>query len=164
MVKGYPQNSVTSVISVTIVTQEQHRGFGGHPRNAFVDIQTLCLQNTSAPKTKAIKININIDLHISQSESIIDSPKHLTHRCESTLDSFCPQKRKIPQIRPIALEWITSDSSKNLDSKKWISFDSLRKRIEEIIVLSRKSLLWNPKAQQEYPKTRQDMSNRIVQM
>ena len=61
-------------------------------------------------------------------------------------------------------EWITCDSSKNLDSKKWISSDSLRKKIEEIIVLSRKSLLWNPKAQQEYPKTRQNMSNRIVQM
>ena len=40
--KGYPQNSVISVISVTIVTQEQRGGLGVHPRNAFVDIQTLC--------------------------------------------------------------------------------------------------------------------------
>ena len=42
---GYPQNSVisvTSVIGVTIVTQELCRGLGDTPRNAFVDIQTLC--------------------------------------------------------------------------------------------------------------------------
>ena len=36
---GYPQNSV---IGVTIVTQELCRGLGDTPRNAFVDIQTLC--------------------------------------------------------------------------------------------------------------------------
>ena len=31
------------------------RGSGGHPRNAFVDIQTLCLQNMSATKTMTNK-------------------------------------------------------------------------------------------------------------
>ena len=42
MVKGYPKNSVTSVISVTIVTQEQRGGLGYAPRNAYVDDHMLC--------------------------------------------------------------------------------------------------------------------------
>ena len=63
------------------------RGSGVHPRNAFVDIQTLCLQNTSTPKRW--------------------------------------QTNPVPaQIRICSQEWITSDSSKNLDSKKWIGSDS----------------------------------------
>ena len=38
------------------------------------------------------------------------------------------QTNPIPaQIRICSQEWITSDSSKNLDSKKWISSDSLSK-------------------------------------
>ena len=39
---GYPQNSVISVISVTIVTQEQRGGLGVHPRNVHVDDHMLC--------------------------------------------------------------------------------------------------------------------------
>ena len=42
---GYPQNSVisvTSVIGVTIVTQELCRGSGVHPRNVHVDDHMLC--------------------------------------------------------------------------------------------------------------------------
>ena len=40
-----------TVIIVTSVT-ESEKGVWGFPRNAFVDIQTLCLQNTSTPPKK----------------------------------------------------------------------------------------------------------------
>ena len=50
--------------------------------------------------------------------------KYLTRRSESMIDSLCPQKRNVAKIQPIAPEWISLDSFKNLDSKKWISSDS----------------------------------------
>ena len=50
--------------------------------------------------------------------------KYLTRRSESMIDSLCPQKRNVAKIQPIVPEWISLDSSKNLDSKKWISSDS----------------------------------------
>ena len=50
--------------------------------------------------------------------------KYLTCRSESMIDSLCPQKRNVAKIQPIAPEWISLDSFKNLDSKKWISSDS----------------------------------------
>ena len=50
--------------------------------------------------------------------------KYLTRRSESMIDSLCPQKRNVATIQPIAPEWISLDSFKNLDSKKWISSDS----------------------------------------
>lgn len=40
--RTYPANSVISVISVTIVTQEQRGGLGVHPRNVHVDDHMLC--------------------------------------------------------------------------------------------------------------------------
>lgn len=50
--------------------------------------------------------------------------KYLTRRSESMIDSLCPQKRNVAKIQPIVPEWISLDSFKNLDSKKWISSDS----------------------------------------
>ena len=50
--------------------------------------------------------------------------KYLTRRSESMIDSLCPQKRNAAKIQPIVPEWISLDSFKNLDSKKWISSDS----------------------------------------
>ena len=50
--------------------------------------------------------------------------KYLTCRSESMIDSLCPQKRNVAKIQPIAPEWISLDSFKNLDSKKWINSDS----------------------------------------
>ena len=64
------------------------RGSGVHPRNAFVDIQTLCLQNMFPLKAGGNQ-------------------------------SGCAYKFVYTP------EWISLDSSKNLDSKKWISSDSL---------------------------------------
>ena len=51
------------------------RGSGVHPRNAFVDIQTLCLQNMSTPKTVTIKFDAHTNPYIPQSESTVDSLK-----------------------------------------------------------------------------------------
>lgn len=50
--------------------------------------------------------------------------KYLTRRSESMIDSLCPQTRNVAKIQPIVPEWISLDSFKNLDSKKWISSDS----------------------------------------
>ena len=50
--------------------------------------------------------------------------KYLTRWSESMIDSLCPQKRNVAKIQPIVPEWISLDSFKNLDSKKWISSDS----------------------------------------
>ena len=50
--------------------------------------------------------------------------KYLTRRSESMIDSLCPQTRNAAKIQPIVQEWISLDSFKNLDSKKWISSDS----------------------------------------
>ena len=46
------------------------RGSGVRPRNAFVDIQTLCLQNMSPPKAGAIKLDTRINSYMLQSESV----------------------------------------------------------------------------------------------
>ena len=70
MVKGYPQNSVISVICVTIVTQEQRGGLGYTPENAFVDIQTLCLQNMFLPKAGTIKPDTYTNSYMLQCESV----------------------------------------------------------------------------------------------
>ena len=64
------------------------RGSGVHPRNAFVDIQTLCLQNMFPLKAGGGN------------------------------QSGCAYKFVYTP------EWISLDSSKNLDSKKWIGSDS----------------------------------------
>ena len=64
------------------------RGSGVHPRNAFVDIQTLRLQNTSTPKTVTIKSDTHINSYMLQSESLLIHPKILTQKSESTLIHF----------------------------------------------------------------------------
>ena len=64
------------------------RGSGGHPRNAFVDIQTLCLQNMSTPKTVTIKLDAHTNPYIPQSESLLIHPKILTRKSESVLIHF----------------------------------------------------------------------------
>ena len=63
------------------------RGSGVHPRNAFVDIQTLCLQNAPTPR---------------RGDNQTGHPYKFVY----------------------APEWISLDSSKILDTKKWISSDS----------------------------------------
>ena len=60
-------------------------GLGGTPENAFVDIQTLCLQNTSTPKTVTIKPDTRINSYMLQSESVLIHPKILTRKRESVL-------------------------------------------------------------------------------
>ena len=60
------------------------RGSGVHPRYAFVDIQTLCLQNMSI-KTRAIKPDTHTNPYIPQSESVLIHPKILTRKSESVL-------------------------------------------------------------------------------
>ena len=64
------------------------RGAGVHPRNAFVDIQTLCLQNTSIPKTMTNKPDTRTNSYMLQSESLLIHPKILTRKSESVLIHF----------------------------------------------------------------------------
>ena len=45
-------------------------GLGDTPENAFVDIQTLCLQNTFPLKAGVIKADTHTNSHILQSESV----------------------------------------------------------------------------------------------
>ena len=45
-------------------------GLGYTPENAFVDIQTLCLQNMFLPKARAIKSDTHINSYKFQSESV----------------------------------------------------------------------------------------------
>ena len=45
-------------------------GLGDTPRNAFVDIQTLCLQNMFPLKAGVIKADTHTNSHILQSESV----------------------------------------------------------------------------------------------
>ena len=61
------------------------RGSGVHPRNAFVDIQTLCQQNMFPPKAGAIKSDTHINSYKFQSESVQIHPKILTRKSESVL-------------------------------------------------------------------------------
>ena len=64
------------------------RGSGVRPRNAFVDIQTLCLQNTSTPKTMTNKPDTRTNSYMLQSESLLIHPKILTRKSESVLIHF----------------------------------------------------------------------------
>ena len=79
-------------------------GVWGSPQKCVVDIQTLCLQNMFLQQTIATHPDARTKSYVSQRESTVDSP--------------CPQKRNSPWILPIAQEWITYDSSENLDWKK----------------------------------------------
>ena len=46
------------------------RESGVHPGNAFVDIQTLCLQNMSTLKMVSIKLDAHTNSYMLQSESV----------------------------------------------------------------------------------------------
>ena len=63
-------------------------GLGDTPENAFVDIQTLCLQNMSTPTTMAPTPDTRRFRIFSQSESLLIHPKILTQKSESTLIHF----------------------------------------------------------------------------
>ena len=56
--------------SASLSSRKNGGGSGVHPRNAFVDIQTLCLQNMSTTKTRAIKPDTHINSYMLQSESV----------------------------------------------------------------------------------------------
>ena len=58
------------------------QGFGVHPKNAFVNIQMLCSQNTFLQETIATHPDARTKSYISHRESTVDSP--------------CPQKRNSP--------------------------------------------------------------------
>ena len=61
--------------SASLSSRKNGAGVWGFPRNAFVDIQTLCLQNMSTPKTVTIKFDAHTNPYIPQSESTVDSLK-----------------------------------------------------------------------------------------
>ena len=125
MVKGYPKNSVISVICVTIVTQEQRGGLGDAPEMCMW-MTTCYASKTCLPlkrwQSNSMLIQIRIFPRVNQP---LIHWKYLTRRSESMIDSLCPQKRNVAKIQPIVPEWISLDSFKNLDSKKWINSDSL---------------------------------------
>ena len=124
MVKGYPKNSVISVICVTIVTQEQRGGLGNTPEMRLWISKRYASKTRLPPKrwqSNSMLIQIRIFPRVNQP---LIHWKYLTRRSESMIDSLCPQKRNVAKIQPIAPEWISLDSFKNLDSKKWISSDS----------------------------------------
>ena len=71
MVKGYPKNSVISVICVTIVTQEQRGGLGNTPE------MRLWISKRYASKTRSrskrggvIKADAHTNSYMLQSESV----------------------------------------------------------------------------------------------
>ena len=83
------------ILIIVITVTESRKGVWGFPGNAFVDIQTLCLQYTFAPYSntetvsagkfqKAVRpIGVNhIQIH----------SKILTRKGESMSDSLCTQK------------------------------------------------------------------------
>ena len=85
MVKGYPKNSVISVICVTIVTQEQRGGLGYAPE------MRLWISKRYASKTRLPQ---NDDkqtryphkfVYALKSESLLIHPKILTRKSESVL-------------------------------------------------------------------------------
>ena len=122
--RTYPANSVISVISVTIVTQEQRGGLGDTPEMCMW-MTTCYASKTCLPlkrwQSNSMLIQIRIFPRVNQP---LIHWKYLTRRSESMIDSLCPQKRNVAKIQPIVPEWISLDSFKNLDSKKWISSDS----------------------------------------
>ena len=56
--------------SASLSSRKDAAGGLGSPRNAFVDIQTLCLQNMSTTKTRAIKPDTYTNSYMLQSESV----------------------------------------------------------------------------------------------
>ena len=56
--------------SASLSSHKNGGGAGVHPGNAFVDIQTLCLQNTFPPEAGAIKSDTHINSYKFQSESV----------------------------------------------------------------------------------------------
>ena len=70
MVKGYPKNSVISVICVTIVTQEQRGGLGYTPEMCMW-MTTCYASKTHLPQEGGtIKPDTHINSYILQSESV----------------------------------------------------------------------------------------------
>ena len=70
MVKGYPKNSVTSVICVTIVTQEQRGGLGYTPEMRLWISKRYASKTRLPPKTVTIKPDTHINSYMLQSESV----------------------------------------------------------------------------------------------
>ena len=72
MVKGYPKNSVISVICVTIVTQEQRGGLGYTPEMCMW--MTTCYASKTRSRSKrgggVIKADAHTNSYMLQSESV----------------------------------------------------------------------------------------------
>lgn len=75
------------------------QGSGVHPRNAFVDIQTLCLQNTFP-----LKADPHTNSYMLQSESTVIHPKILTRKSESVLIHFGIYVRYIANAKFICVQ------------------------------------------------------------
>ena len=70
MVKGYPQNSVISVICVTIVTQEQRGGLGNTPEMRLWISKRYASKTHLPQEGGTIKPDTHINSYMLQSESV----------------------------------------------------------------------------------------------
>ena len=70
MVKGYPKNSVISVICVTIVTQEQRGGLGNTPEMRLWISKRYASKTHLPQEGGTIKPDTHINSYMFQSESV----------------------------------------------------------------------------------------------
>ena len=111
--------------SASLSSRKNCAGVWGTPPEMRLWISKRYASKTCLPlkrwQSNSMLIQIRIFLRVNQP---LIHWKYLTRRSESMIDSLCPQKRNAAKIQPIVPEWISLDSFKNLDSKKWISSDS----------------------------------------
>ena len=85
MEKGYPKNSVISVICVTIVTQEQRGGLGYAPEMCMWMTTCYASKTRLPPKNDSTQPRCPYKFVYPQSESLLIHPKILTRKSESVL-------------------------------------------------------------------------------
>ena len=111
--------------SASLSSRKNCAGVWGTPPEMRLWMTTCYASKTCLPlkrwQSNSMLIQIRIFPRVNQP---LIHWKYLTRRSESMIDSLCPQKRNVAKIQPIVPEWISLDSFKNLDSKKWISSDS----------------------------------------
>ena len=111
--------------SASLSSRKDAAGGLGHTPEMCMWMTTCYASKTCLPlkrwQSNSMLIQIRIFPRVNQP---LIHWKYLTRRSESMIDSLCPQKRNVAKIQPIVPEWISLDSFKNLDSKKWISSDS----------------------------------------
>lgn len=113
-----------TVSSTSLSSRKNSAGVWGTPQKCACGWPHAMLAKHVYPKTMTNKPDTHTNPYFPRVNRPLIHWKYLTRRSESMIDSLCPQKRNVAKIQPIAPEWISLDSFKNLDSKKWISSDS----------------------------------------